>query len=155
MKDVWPEVIVPADGKTGWWEGAFTINFVYSNKGNFIVKGYRREVEEYLRKRVQNEGLKYVINQVLYGGKNWKTGGSQFRDIWNHYDERVRLSEPSSSSEYIGNTYRTRRVWRENDRKWIFRFNETKHWDSNTIYELKLKRFPNRWVPEFDYKNYG
>jgi len=38
----------PKVTKPCWSEGAYTISFIYSNKGNFIVKGWLGDVEALL-----------------------------------------------------------------------------------------------------------
>ena len=47
----YPIIDIPADGKSGMSGGAYCLCFVYSKyKGNFVLRGYMREVEEYLKK---------------------------------------------------------------------------------------------------------
>lgn len=56
--------------KKQWMGGAWTFAFIYSNKGNFILKGFRADIEEHLKKM----NCKYFGNFVMYGpdGKiNW------------------------------------------------------------------------------------
>lgn len=109
-------------------------------------------MEEYLNKRVRENGLKYFCNKVLYGGKriNFKTHESkpQFRDIWDHYDAKVGIYAPSPSHESKPGSWRTYQVWKPKDRKFTIRIKESEHWDSELLKEIKLKRMPNRWVPE-------
>lgn len=67
MKKIYKNITeAPASGKKSWAGGAFTIAFVYSNKGNFIVKGFLNEVEAHLAS-LKNRGYKYFVNYTLYG----------------------------------------------------------------------------------------
>lgn len=59
------EIEVPASGKNGWAGGAYTMAFVYSNKGNFVVKGFFEEVKNFLKKK-KNEGWKYFANYTMF-----------------------------------------------------------------------------------------
>ena len=39
------EILVESSGVKGWYGGAYTLVFVYSEHGNFVLKGYMKEVE--------------------------------------------------------------------------------------------------------------
>jgi hypothetical protein len=70
MKAKFREIEVAPDGKRKWIGGAYIHAFVYSNKGNFLVKGYEREVNEFL-KDLKSKGYRYFVNvcsfkQTLY-----------------------------------------------------------------------------------------
>jgi hypothetical protein len=46
------EVIeVPASGKRDWFGGAWCLVWVYSKSGNFLLKGYRNECEDYIKSK--------------------------------------------------------------------------------------------------------
>lgn len=46
----YPVIDVRASGKSGWVGGAYMLCFVYSKyKSNFVLRGYNKEVEEYLK----------------------------------------------------------------------------------------------------------
>lgn len=129
---IWKNVIeIEPDGKKGWSGGAYTLAYVYSNKGNFLVKGYIREVEAYL-KTLKQKGYKYFVNLSLRHTKSYLRNDNH-RDIWKFYKD----------NEYS--------IWqpRKRDRK--------KKWDKWCFYSylekktiMQFKRFPNRWIPEFD-----
>ena len=68
----YPVIEIPADGKSGMMGGAYCLCFVYTkHKGNVILKGFMREVEEYLKKNYTH----YFCNFSL-----WHCGEN--RDIW-------------------------------------------------------------------------
>jgi len=129
QKTRWRSVIeVPASGETGMWGGAYTLAYVYSSKGNFLVKGYLREVEKYIEQTFKE---KYFVNLSL-----WHRG--KHRDIWKFWKDKVQMNAANP--------------FRYNDRK-----PDPKHrkWE---IYsgsgpdriEVKFKRIPKRWVPELE-----
>lgn len=125
---------VEASGKPTWRGGAYTIAFVYSNKGNFIVKGFLKEVEEYLEAQ-KRKGYKYIVNLSLWS-KHPYTGEKGFRDIWTSSCNAATIMEPS----YKDRDKRFRRY------KWsIYR-----RVSYGEPIEINLKRFPNKWIPEFD-----
>lgn len=124
----YPVIEVPADGKTGRMGGAYCLCFVYSKyNGNFVVKGYLREVEEYLKKNHTH----YFCNKSLwYDGFN--------RDIWDFWRDRILIYHPSIRDKRKGKKIEVRPYMdymteEEKDEK-IFHF----------------KRMPKRWIPEFD-----
>jgi len=47
------EIIVPNSGERGMFGGAYVTAFVLTKNENFVVKGYHREVENYLKSRRQ------------------------------------------------------------------------------------------------------
>lgn len=64
-KKLWKDVReIPASGIPNWGGGAYTLAFVYSTEGNFLCKGYFKEVEEYL-KGLADSGLKFFVNYSL------------------------------------------------------------------------------------------
>ena len=132
MTKEWKDVRVIANsGNPMWSGGAYTMAFVYSNKGNFLVKGYYKEVKEYLESEIK-KGLKFVVNYTLWSRRPY-TDEKHHRDIWNTSNRRTFLFEPDYKSR--GN-YKRRYKWRLDN--------------SEKDTELILKRFPKRWIPEFD-----
>jgi len=157
MKDVmetmetkkhWKDVrIIPADGKPRWSDGAYCLAFVYSNKGNFLVKGYLREVKKYLE-TLKQQGYKYFANLSMWGGmKRYRDmylalagmsnittpfdGLKQHRSYWTFWKDKYYISEPSET----------------NKGKWTFR-----KWDVNE-HIIQFKRLPKKWIPELDNLN--
>jgi len=138
----YPVIEVPADGESGVAGGAYVLAFVYSKyKGNVVVKGYMREVEEYIKKNFTH----YFVNYTL-----WYMGSH--RDIWKFWKKGIGIHEP------------TRRIKRKNipkkDRKfsvrpyveWTYDSAEEreKRWEEAEKQALYFKRMPKRWIPEFD-----
>ena len=139
----YPVVEIASDGKSGMAGGAYVLAFVYSKfKGNVVVKGYMREVEDYIKKNFTH----YFVNYTL-----WYMGSH--RDIWKFWKKDIGIHEP------------TRRIKRKNipkkDR--MFRVRPYVSWDYDLSPEerekqhkeadekqLVFKRMPKRWIPEFD-----
>jgi len=131
---------VPASGKPTWMGGAYTLCFVYSkNNGNFVLRGYHKEVEEYLKKNYTH----YFYNMSL-----WYQGSN--RDIWNFWKDGVGIHRP----------HRHSRIFKGKDR-WKFQvrpYTNSRMWDDDYEEKSKLadekslwfKRMPKRWIPEFD-----
>lgn len=127
-KEIKNIVTLPPDGKKGWGYGAYTIAFVYSNKGNFLVKGFLREVKEYLQKLV-TQGYKYFVRYSL-----WQTGKE--RGYWRFYIEDYYISSPSRNN--LG----------KNPKKW--RKYEVRKWNGGSLNPImEFKRLPNMWIEEF------
>jgi len=126
-KKIYPIIDVPATGKSDWGEGAFTLCFVYSKHyGNFILRGYRGEVDEYLKKN---------YTHYFYYVSMWHHG--QSRGHWKFWKNNVTIFEPNK-------TYKS------------FKYNIVKYKHPNSFFEMKreieikLKRLPKRWIPEFN-----
>ena len=102
----YPSIEIEPSGVKGWIGGAYCICFVYSKyDGNFVVKGYVREVDEYLKKNCTH----YFCNRSL-----WHLGFN--RDIWCFWKKGVHILEPSRTI----NGRKKFRVW--NDEKIRFEF---------------------------------
>lgn len=131
-KKIWKKVIeIEPDGKRGWSGGAYTFAFVYSNKGNFLVKGYIREVEKYLE-TLKQKGYKYFVNLSLRHTKTYAVS-TNHRDIWKFYkDNDFSIWQPDKEHN------------KKNWHKWQI----YSCIDSKVI--MTFKRMPNRWIPEFD-----
>lgn len=129
----YPVIEIPADGKSGMMGGAYCLCFVYSKyKGNFVLKGYMREVEEYLKKNYTH----YFCNFSL-----WYLG--QNRDIWSFWKKKVGIFIPSDRDRGKGKKITVRPYT-----DWYDRTEETEK--ENKERELSFKRLPKRWIPEFD-----
>jgi len=135
QKKKWLKIEIPAKGKRGWENGGYTLNWVYSNKGNFLLTGYFGEVEEWLKDFV-SKGGKYFLNRQFYCK-------GETRGYWHFWKENV----------YIRNAYKSR-----------YRFTalkveatENPRWKKKEISTFtpdrvvkSFKRFPNKWVEEFE-----
>jgi hypothetical protein len=129
-------VDIPASGKRGMDGGAFCLCFVYSkNNGNFVLRGYMREVQEYLKKNYTY----YFCNFSL-----WRLG--QNRDVWYFWKNGIGIHTP----------HRKSRIFKGNDR-WKFQVRPYTNWHDDEEAkkladdkQLWFKRMPKRWIPEFD-----
>ena len=128
-KHHWPEILAPNVTKKSWYKGGpFSICFVYSNKGNFVVKGWMGDIESYLKGLI-NKGYKFFYKLSMYHYGIERSG-------WFFYKENIHIRKPSLKVKNKKN-----------------KFNQPYHF---TVYSLdndlyyKFKRLPNRWIPEFD-----
>jgi hypothetical protein len=125
----YPVIEIPADGKSGMAGGAYCLCFVYSKyKGNFVLKGYVREVQEYLKKNYTH----YFYNLSL-----WHYG--QNRDIWYFWKDDVGVFDVSIKERKKGKKTQVRPY---SDSVLTEEELETK--------TFKFRRLPKRWIPEFD-----
>jgi len=120
---------VPASGKRGWMGGAYSLTFVYSKyNGNFVLRGYIGEVQEYLKKNYTH----YFCNMVLFGGY-------RHRNIWKFWKDDVGIFEPIVKSRY-----------EKRNRKYRVGMYSSLDDSSETKISCEFKRLPKRWIPEFD-----
>jgi len=122
-KKTLPVIEVPASGVSNWSGGAYTLSFVYSNKGNFLVKGYLREVEDYIKKNFP----RYFVNHTLW--KKDFLGRSIHRSIWKFWKDGVYVTKPDRRSR---------------SKKWKFTY------FSPNQPKLEFKRLPKSWIPELN-----
>lgn len=121
----YPVIDVPSEGKSGWSGGAYTLCFVYSKySGNFVLRGYYKEVKEYLKKNFTH----YFCNYTL-----WHRGFN--RSIWDFWKERVIIHHPSIRDRKKGQKIQVRPYTSEKD------------WKNK---DYRFRRLPKRWIPEFD-----
>ncbi len=122
-KKRYPVIDVPASGKPDWYEGAYTLVFVYSkHKGNFILRGYRGEVEKYLKANYTH----YFCYISM-----WSDGRS--RGHWDFWKENIGIFSPSKGFK----------CWKYQVRQ----YSTGKSLPEKILY---FKRMPKRWIPEFD-----
>lgn len=136
-KKIWKDVReIPASGKSNWSGGAYTLAFVYSNKGNFLLKGYFGEIKEYLE-NLRTKGYRFIVNYSLWHKDEW-TGKSKHRDIWSVSSKGTYLSEPDPKCRFK----------KANKFKWIL----TRYGieEGEKTKELTFKRLPKKWIPEYD-----
>ena len=128
-KKKYPVLRVSATGIGDWYEGARTMCFVYSkHHGNFILEGYRGEVENFLKKNF----TKYFCYYSM-----WSHG--QSRGYWRFWKERdVTIMEPSKS----------RKDWKFKIISREPRYSYRQEYKVKA--EIHFKRMPNQWIPEFD-----
>lgn len=129
----YPVIDVPASGKSGWSGGAYCLCFVYSKyKGNFVLRGYIKEVEEYLKKNYTH----YFCNFTL-----WYRGFN--RDIWDFWKEDVGIFHPSIREK-------KRKKKKIEVRPFSAWFEDDVTTEEKDKMALKFRRMPKRWIPEFD-----
>ncbi len=129
----YPVIDIPASGKSGMCGGAFTLCFVYSKyKGNFVLRGYMREVEEYLEKNYTH----YFCNFSL-----WHNG--QNRDIWKFWKESIGIFDPTPRERKKGKKIMVRPY----GGSWL---RNAPNKDEIKEKTFNFKRLPKRWIPEFD-----
>ena len=129
-KDKYPIIDVPANGKPDWHKGAFTLCFVYSKyQGNFILRGYRGEVMDFLEKNFTHY-LCYI--------SMWNNGKS--RGHWKFWKSNcVSIYEPNPRSKYM-RSYKYR----------VVKHNMGCAGNFEILESLSFKRIPHKWIPEFD-----
>jgi hypothetical protein len=121
---------IPASGKPNWSGGAYCIAFLYTKtKGNLIVKGYYQEVEDYIK----NDYTHYFVNYTL-----WSNG--QSRSIWSFWADGYYISAPARKKDKPSRFYDNKPSYKWRLRKFFA--------DDKT--ELTFRRFPKRWIKEFD-----
>lgn len=134
-KKEFPIIKVPANGHPDWMEGARTWCFVYSrDHGNFILEGFRGEVEQFLKKNYTH----YFCYWSMWGN-------GQSRGYWRFWkDKNVTIITPS----------KFRKEWKYNIVKEEFmpfingRINYSNL--KKTTFSMKFKRMPKQWIPEFN-----
>lgn len=134
-KKIYPIIDVPADGKPKWYGGACCMMFVYSkNHGNFILRGFSDEAEKYLKKH---------YTHYFYYISMWCDGKS--RGYWHFWKNGVTILEPN------------RRLKRDKRYKYVIHksfnggyYNDLSELKQEKPIELKFKRLPKQWIPEFD-----
>lgn len=138
---MYPTIEIPADGKSGMAGGAWCLCFVYTkHKGNFVVKGYYREVEKYLKENHTH----YFCNYSL-----WYLG--QHRDIWHFWKETLNIYSPDKYKKGVKKESLRFRVRPRCDWRWDVSDEEyEKQQKEADEKQLLLKRMPKRWIPEFD-----
>lgn len=130
----YPVIDVPASGKPDWSGGAFVLCFVYSKQhGNFILRGYVKEVQEYLKQH---------YTHYFYYLSMWNSGRS--RGYWCFWKDGVSIFPPV-------------RRGKNKKRQYIFRkYHESGHYNDLALLklqkevELRFKRLPKQWIPEFN-----
>jgi len=129
LKMKYPVIKVPSNEHPDWFEGARTMCFVYSKHlGNFILEGYRGEVEDYLKKNYTEYFCYFSM---------WSHGRS--RGSWRFWKNRdVTILEPS----------KYRKDWKFKIISMEPRYSYRQ--EPKIKAEFHFKRMPNRWIPEFD-----
>lgn len=121
MKKKYPVIEVPSDGNPNWFDGARCMVFVYSkHNGNFILKGYLRETLKYLKENYQ---------YYFYYISMWHKGKS--RGYWKFWKNNVYIISPNKSRKEF--KYKIGYFSKEKFSK-----------------QLRLKRIPKKWIPEFN-----
>jgi hypothetical protein len=134
-----PVIEVPSTGKPDWSEGARTMAFVYSKfKGNFILRGFRGEVENFLKKNFTHYFVYFSM---------WADGES--RGYWHFWRADVTMLEPNRTLRR--NKRYKYEVYQSLGRKTYNTIEDFAQAKKKTeSYVLKFKRLPHHWIPEFD-----
>jgi hypothetical protein len=122
---------VPADGRPDWYEGSFCMFFVYSrDNGNFIIKGYRREAERFLKKN---------YTHYFYYLSMWNHHES--RGHWIFWKDNVSIFEPSRSKPFRRLKY-----------SFVKYTDSSRNFTSQYVKEIEFtfKRIPKRWINDFN-----
>lgn len=121
MKKELKIIDVEHSGRKCWYGGAYVYMFVYSKyHGNFILRGYLKEVVDYLKKNYTH--YFYKIN--FYHE-------SKYRGYWNFWKSHTHIFEPNKS--------RGRRKYE------ISGLNENEE-----RIKFSFKRLPKKWIDKFD-----
>lgn len=132
MNKTLPIVEVPPSGNKNWYGGAFVLAFVISKRGNFLVKGYRSDVKEFIRENYTHYLVKYTL---------WHRG--EHRTIWEFWKPDVSVFQIFETKGRRGK----RSVVKK--RFYIYkRLNGSFRKDPNEF--LDLRRPLNRWIPELE-----
>lgn len=117
------EVIeVQPDGIRGMYGGAYTLAFMYSNKGNILFKGYMREIETKLKKEYSDR--KYFVVFNLYS--------KEYKRTIIHFSNGKSISTPDSVR------WDARPKGSKDFKYSIFLKNGKRIW---------IKRLPKSWTP--------
>lgn len=135
----YPVIEVPASGKRTWIGGAYTLAFVYSKRGNFLIKGYYDEVKDYVKKNFTH----YFVNYSLRHDKS-KYGGH--RDIWDFWKKEIGIFAPDHDKSM--SKYRNIHKWQVKEYGYLTPDEEKKMGINKPSFEFK--RLPKRWIPDFD-----
>jgi hypothetical protein len=132
----YPVIDIPASGNRNWSGGAYCLCFVYSKyKGNFVLRGYMKEIEEYLKINHTH----YFCNFSL-----WHHGIN--RDIWHFWKKNIGIFKPSVRERMKPKSKRTKiEVCTYSD--WVWDKSDETNVEKISF---KFKRMPKRWIPEFD-----
>ena len=136
---LYPVIDVPANGNPDWYKGARSMLFVYSKyKGNFILRGFRGEVDEYLKK--------HYTHYFCYVSM-WSNGKS--RGHWNFWKSNVYISKPAPKSRICKRyKYEFHQTIKNSSYMSLEEFGVAKKTAEKN--KLVLKRMPHHWIPEFD-----
>jgi hypothetical protein len=134
-KNILPEIIVPNMGAKAfrcYGDKGYLIVFVYSNKGNFVLKGFAGEVNKKIDELITN-GYKfyYRYNYLNKGKVRYSNVAFWNKDIW--------FGTPEKRTSKYGS----------NLNKFEFRRN-SQEWNEPSKVVLSLKRLPKYWIPEFE-----
>lgn len=130
-KVLYPVIEIKPNGKPDWGKGAWCITFVYADSGNFVLKGFLGETEDYLFK-FKNSGRKFYYVMSL-----WNDGKT--RNIEKFYKDSIGIFNPDPTNTYdpkLSNHWMLRK-WSRGDTE-----------DLGTV--LYFKRLPRKWIPEFE-----
>jgi len=94
-KEKFIEIEVPSSGKKGWYGGAWCTVFVYTSKGNFFLKGYRKECEDFILEKGWKCWAIFEMHSNGRSRKNVETFKTDF-NIYSPYS----FSDRKSSKDF-------------------------------------------------------
>jgi hypothetical protein len=126
-----PVIEIAPSGKPSWMGGAWCLVWVYSTEGNFLLKGFREECENY----IVEKGWKCWAIYNLYHTKAvpfYKIGkpGENYRTIISTYKCGFEISKPSRIDK------------KKSSQDFKYRIYEKGNW-RNSIF---VKRLPTQFV---------
>jgi hypothetical protein len=143
LKTKWKEIEIPASGIKSIYQGNWCQVFVYSNKGNFILKGFLREINEFIKKVLIPSGYKFFANITSHRTLTYGSYGENklHSNRWIFYKKDTVIIEKQTRRYSKRKSTGVKYFYKE--KKWIFRNKK----DSKFI---TFKRLPKKWVPELD-----
>jgi hypothetical protein len=135
-----PEIIVTDFISNSGLNDPYCFAFVYSRKGNFLVKGMFSEVKEYIQENLTDALVKYTF---FHNGKS--------RGYWEFVNKQEYVLSGS------GRTRCKRRLVYEHDERDKYGRYPGKRKGYVVLLrgekrskKLYFKRLPHKWIPEFD-----
>lgn len=133
-KTIYPEIILPNLGAKSFGcfgDKGYLVTFVYSNKGNFVLKGFAGETNIALKRFVEMGYRFYYRYNYFHDGKVRYSNVKFWKDtVW------IFTPQPRRSKDG------------RNVNKFEFRVNSGEYGQPSVL-KLALKRLPNKWIPEF------
>jgi hypothetical protein len=112
-----------------WPHNAFCIAFVYAESGNFVVKGFIRDVEIHVKENFP----KSLVNWTYWQER-------KHRSFWSFTNNNIIIKKINSLCWFMNKNELKR------NRGWVV----YKYVDSEPSETLYFRRLPKKWVKEFD-----
>lgn len=142
-----PVIEVPAEGKKDWSDGAWCLVWVYSTEGNFLLKGYRKECIDYIKKK----GWKCWAIFNLYHSDSSTMRRAWYQPIPSEDDPKYRQIIETFKCDF--NIYPSNLFPLKNPKAKVKGHKNSKHFKYSVYFKeytgmdsLKLKRLPQNFV---------